>query len=1309
MAALVLSIAGQAAFGPIGAIGGSIVGGFIDRRIFSQSTRITNEGPRLTDLYVTSSSEGAPIPRLFGRMRVSPQLIWATNFREEIKRTTTTQGGGKGGGGGSVSTTTITYHYFCSFALGLCEGEIQDVGQVWADGKPLDLSKFTVRLYKGTEAQLADPKIAAVEGADKTPAFRGLAYLVFEEMPLEKFGNRIPQITVEVIRQPAPTGVRLEEIVRGVVMNPTTGEFVYATDTVFRDDGFGNTIPENQHGAAGKSNLLVSLDQLLSAAPNLETVALTVGWHATDLRCDQCEMRPKVEFGAGKTTTPWSWFAGGVDRSAALVVSTDEFGALQGGAPSDRSVIQAIQELNSRGINVVFYPFIVPDIDDTNTLPNPYSDNAAEVGQPAFPWRGRITISPAIGYAGSPDKTAAAASQIDAFFGTAQPGDFGNFDGNTIPYTGPHEWRYRRFILHMAKLCQQAGGVGAFLIGSEMVQLNRARSSADVFPAVQHWIDLAADVRSILGSGTKITYTANWDELVTFRAEDGSGDQFFHLDPLWADANIDFIGVDNYAPIADWRDGRLHLDAQAGAKSIYDIDYLQSQIEGGEFHDYYYATEADRETQTRTPISDPAYGEHWIYRSKDFRSWWLNEHHNRPGGVREVNPTAWVPESKPIWFTEFGCGAIDKGANQPYLFYDPKSVESGFPFFSDGSRDDLMQRAYLEAVIRYWDPAAGNNPVSGVYGGRMIDHTRMHVWNWDARPYPQFPTNSTAWRDTQNYRRGHWLNGRLNLVPLADVVAEITGGLGVDVHAGELSGIVRGYLLDSIMSPRAALQPLMQVYFFDAVESGEQIRFVHRGGSPAAQFSSDDLVDGGGENGFYVLTRAQETELARTAHLKFTDPDSDFRVSDVYARRLKGSNAKTIELAPPIALDFGEAQGIVENILIDQHVARERAEAALPPSALALEPTDVVLLDLNGRFFEMRLEEVGYRHVRPAQLVRTDAATYGVADGAAPTRPPTQVNEAGPVVLHIMDLPILEPGEIAGVPRLAAYAAPWARCAVYRSPISVGFALDQLVINRSTIGVITADFNAGPTGVWDDANELLVQLPPTESLASLDEILVLAGGNACAVQNADGEWEIVQFANAQQTGPSTYKLTHLLRGQLGSEFAMRNPVAAGAPFVMLSSNALQSTIAVSERGNPWNFRWGPSNKGIDEEVYRQTQFTPRNVGLRPYSPVHLAGARHTPAADDWTLSWVRRTRIGGDSWDSPDIPLGEEAELYDVEILDPGDESVVRSERVSAPSFVYTAAMQATDFGGAQASILFRVYQVSIGYGRGTPRQAEVS
>jgi hypothetical protein len=165
MAALLLSAAagaaGGAVFGPIGAIAGRVVGA-VAGSLFDRAMIIGNRtanGPRLSDLDVMASTEGAPIPRAYGRVRVSGQVIWATELEQVVS--THHSGGGKGGGG-SVSTTT--YSYFANLAVGLCEGKIGQVLRIWADSKLLDLSGVTYRVYDGSEEQAADPLIVAKDG-----------------------------------------------------------------------------------------------------------------------------------------------------------------------------------------------------------------------------------------------------------------------------------------------------------------------------------------------------------------------------------------------------------------------------------------------------------------------------------------------------------------------------------------------------------------------------------------------------------------------------------------------------------------------------------------------------------------------------------------------------------------------------------------------------------------------------------------------------------------------------------------------------------------------------------------------------------------------------------------------------------------------------------------------------------------------------------------------------------------------------------------------------------------------------------------
>jgi hypothetical protein len=428
-----------------------------------------------------------------------------------------------------------------------------------------------------------------------------------------------------------------------------------------------------------------------------------------------CRIQPRAEV-AAKQTSPLVWSVNGVTRSSAVLVSTDAEGRpIYGGTPADSGVVQAIQEIKARGLRVTFYPFILMDVPAGNDLPNPYSDHASEVGQPAFPWRGRITLSIAPGMNGSPDGTAAAAGEVAAFFGSAQPDDFA-VSGTTVSWTGGEDWGLRRMILHYAHLCQAAGGVDAFLIGSEMRGVTTARGASSSYPGVAGLKALLEAVRSVVGPSVKLSYAADWSEY--FGHHRDNGDVFFHLDPLWSHAECDFVGIDNYMPLSDWRDGWDHLDAQDW-ESVHDPAYLASNIAGGEGYEWYYASATDREDQIRTPITDGAANKPWVFRYKDLRSWWTNQHFDRPGGVESETPTGWVPESKPFWFTEIGCPAIDRGPNQPNVFYDPKSSESFAPYFSRGWRDDAVQRSFIEAHLRHWDSPA-NNPGSSLYPGRMV-------------------------------------------------------------------------------------------------------------------------------------------------------------------------------------------------------------------------------------------------------------------------------------------------------------------------------------------------------------------------------------------------------------------------------------------------------------------------------------------------------------------------------------------------------------------------------------------------------------
>ena len=1223
----------RSVFGPAGAVLGRAVGALagytLDQALFGTKRKV--QGPRLSDLDVQASTEGAPIPRVYGRARLAGEIIWATKFEEVSK--TETQSGGKGG----PQVTTTEYSYFANLAVALCEGEITRIGRIWADGKLLDQSRYTFRVYLGDATQLQDSLIRAKDG--EGPAYRDTAYIVFERMPIADFGNRLPQLSFEVFRPVAG----IEEHVRAICVIPGSTEFGYDPLAIARVGAPGVTLAENVHAVRGTSDWTVSIDELQSLCPNLEWVTLVVAWFGDDLRAGHCTIRPKVD-SATKVTSGANWAVSGLTRATADLVSFVEGRPAYGGSPSDLSVVRAIQNLKARGLKVTLAPFVLMDIAAENSLPDPTTGAA---GQPAYPWRGRITCDPAPGEPGTPDKTAAASTDVALFLGAAEPEDF-SFTPSGVGFSGPAEWSYRRMILHYAELASLAGGVDAFLIGSEMRGLTTLRSDTSTYPFVAGLKTLAADVRSIVGGGTAISYAADWSEYFGHQPADGSGDVHFHLDPLWADSEIDFVGIDLYHPLTDWRDEPGHADETSG-RSPYNLSYLEANIRGGEGFDWYYASDADRDAQIRTPITDGATGKPWVFRFKDIEAWWGNAHYDRPGGVESGTPTDWVPEGKPVWLTELGCPAIDKGANQPNVFFDPKSSESEAPYFSNAARDDFQQRVYVDAYQRFFDPDHphfnGSNPVSSVYGERMLDPAHLTLWAWDARPYPYFPDLADVWSDGANWERGHWLNGRLGQVTLAGVIESVLRDHAfADYEVSEVYSLVGGYVVNDVLSARGTLEPLIQAFRVNAADAGDRVLFRGLARPADAEIDSAALVERADEP-LVRRRRAQETELANELVLRFLDPGKDYQLSTASSRRLAGSSRRTSALDLTAVIEFAEAERLTDALLRDVWSGREHAELELPPSLSAIDAGDLLAFDDGPRPEELIAERIEDGESRALTLRRIDLRGPATLRGALRQAPGTATLFGAPEV-RLVD--IAPPDGIEPhAPRLAIFADPWpGTVAVYVAAEGGGFRLATALTTRAVIGRLTAPLAAGPWGLFDYANAIEVELFGG-ALASLPDIDVFAGGNTAAVLTASGRYEVLQFASAELTAPLRYRLTKLLRGQAGTEQAMQSGAALDADFVLLDAAVVPLPMRADQIGLPLRYRIGPVQDDNAAPSFAEIIASAEGIGLQPFAPVHL-NARRDFGSGDIALSWIRRTRFGGTPWELAEVPLNEEREAYRV-------------------------------------------------------------
>ncbi|PHS40237.1 MAG: hypothetical protein COA91_04475 [Robiginitomaculum sp.] len=1241
------------------AYAGQAITNALDNRVF--------EGPRLQTLHIQGSSDGAPMARVYGRVRIAGQVIWAAEVKEHKRQE---KRGGKGGG-----PRTNSYSYTLSFAVGLCEGEILEVGQIWANGQPLQSKDLNIRLYKGSEDQAPDPLIAEIEGT-QVPAFRGTAYMVFEDMPLDDFGARLPQLNFEIARAPKRTNQapRMEDLIAGVDLIPGSGEFAYGTTITEERLGPGTSRPVNMNNLTGRADMDAALDQLQSGLPNCTHVTLIVSWFGDDLRLSECQLRPGVE-SCDRIDKPGNWQVGSDTRASAYLISKIDDRPVYGGTPSDASVVEAIQAIKSRGLTASLYPFILMDIVEGNTLPNPYGGNS----QPVFPWRGRITCNPAAGQIGTVDKTAGGTSQVQDFFGSANISDF-SVSGGVVSYSGASEYKYRRMILHYAHLMAAAGGVDAFIIGSEMRGMTTVRGAGSNYPAVSALQVLAADVRLVLGTGTKLSYAADWSEY--FGHHDSSGDIRFHLDPLWADNNIDAVGIDAYFPLSDWRDNVDHIDGQ-NYERIYDADYLSSNMEGGEGYDWYYTSGTDRDSQTRTPISDGVYNKPWVFRYKDVKGWWANPHYDRIGGVEQASASPWVPQSKPIWFTEIGCPAIDKGANQPNVFWDPKSSESYAPYYSNAARDDLIQRRYIEAFLGYWQEDNNKNPVSSVYGLPMVDLSRAHIWCWDARPFPDFPARLDVWSDGGNWRTGHWINGRTGLVSLADIVSDIVLSSGADApDVSKVLGMVSGYVLDRPMSARAALTPLSRLYGFDLIERAEGLSFASRGTQALFNIAPENLIYNKDQPSLSIKRADGETRI-KDVRISFIDQARDYQAGSAMARDLYAQTERIVDIFAPLVLDTGQAKTIADILLEQVLRENESLDFAVPPSLLGLEAGDIVrLVQTDGDWQITALDGLGGR---TAQARRIHVGAVNLSSGSEPgvTTAPVWVSAPEGYGLDITDF--TGNGTRTG-PLVGVVVSPFADT-VIASASGDKITIDEPIV----IGTLLTDLPPGPVGRFDMAGQVDIFMPGV-ALASLSDADVFVGGNMLAVETALG-WEILQAAIVELVAPDTYRINKFLRGQFGTDYVLGTTVPAGARVIYLGQGWQDLSTSPELRGSELSFTATTNGREQAEKFTLDYQAN----HLRPLSPVHIKVKR---GGININISWIRRTRVGGDNWAALDVPLGEDSERYVVEFLDAGGVLVLTKETL-VPFLQIPVAELETTLGSQLTEISVKIYQMSQSYGRG--------
>ncbi|MFN4100459.1 MAG: phage tail protein, partial [Pararhodobacter sp.] len=404
----------------------------------------------------------------------------------------------------------------------------------------------------------------------------------------------------------------------------------------------------------------------------------------------------------------------------------------------------------------------------------------------------------------------------------------------------------------------------------------------------------------------------------------------------------------------------------------------------------------------------------------------------------------------------------------------------------------------------------------------------------------------------------------------------------------------------------------------------------------------------------------------------------------------------------PLTLTRGQSRTAVKRWLTEARIARDVARFGLPMSS-DLAVGDVVTLEHGGAPRQYRIDRMELTGARSCEAVRIEPGLYRHRD-ASDDLPATGAYLAPVPVLPLwLDLPLMRGDEVPHAPHLAVTGRPWPGVvAAYDAPASGGsFALNRLFGLRATIGQTRTPLDrATPSLIQRGGVE--VAFPASASLASVGPEELLDGANLAAIGTGAG-WELIQFQSAMLVSPGLWRLSGLLRGQFGTEPLMQDAWAPGALVVLIDGAPGQVALAASARGVARRWRIGPAALAFDDPVYVESTEAFAGNGLRPYAPAHLTAAR--PGGGNLSVRWIRRTRLGGDGWDAPDVPLSEESEAYLLRIRHAG--IVAREVPLTTQTYTYTAAQQSAD--GVSGAFAVEVAQVSASFGPGLWASVDVA
>ena len=1308
---------------------GWAIGSYLGARLFAPDLPDV-EGPRLSDLQVTSGADyGTPITKVWGTVRVSCPLIWAAPIKERAY--TTEVGGGKGGGG---SQKVTNYKYFADFAVYVCEGPVLSVSRIWADsvllfdGRKsingfrkdysdysehinLDLGKATV--YYGTEDQMPDSLIESTEGVGNVSANRGICYIVFGDLALEKFGNRIPSIRVEVTKDSL--------YLQPILINRTPNFWEY---TVFSDRyGVYVTIWPS---AGGKTQLtihdrkynIIHTENLLGFQINPLMFGLFYG----------DKDRVVFYYSAGYNRRVFCYSIG--QRKLLFdvhIVSAGIYDEWYGFGFSfipiygKEQLVIATFNNGSSSIPDAYHGVFIID-PDTGYVSQRLEEDGDE---PDFAAQGFENLSGVhvVGNLAVRDERYIYLSdnnnvyKMDVLSGSV----VAKFSRVTTSITSINNNERSRQDIHNGKVYMlyldgTDTGIEEFDINSESFQLqewskqymsNLTMRFKDGFQSE----DGTAFLANVIDDYSYVVVILNMNSKTMVA-------KFYTPDPV-------YVGTPRIGESALADKGSSVFISHIGANTKLDIVSLQ-----------------EKGNTTLKRICDDV--ESLLLPSSNIDNSDLEVEVKGCFVSKEMPARAFLEMLASIYNVSFAevdgkiVGTINNYPMEFYLFYKNLNLAGGWPDYSGNGNNansffGTIQRLsgttltdHTSGFARFLSSSGANVECHSSTMSAITKDFSIEAW---IRINSLTGTMAIASQDTSDWTANPSWQLRITSAGTPEFII-YTGGGTIDAVVLTSPSVLSNSNWHQVAATYDGTT--MKIFVDGALTASKPFSgSIAAGSTPITIFASyyndvkTDFMDGDLDMFMFLNRSFKDEEIAyrwrrwtyqsirdvtesdlvndisitkrsireqpSRVSLIYLDSENDFQQAEQHVdfptkREAIGSN--NVSLDVPIAMTAKEAASIVERIAADEFVGKELFSFSLPHKFIEISPGDYIKINLdNGeQYFAKVLKSIIDANSISLDAVREQQNIF--------SRPPGQVSydsatytSVAHSFLELIDTARLD--DIDDEPGFYALSGPmfsngsWSNAFLYQSSDGVNYNLISTFPSAATVAILVEDTTSGPSTVWDDYTSIKVSLI-SGTLVSAADADVLNGANLAYLNG-----ELLQFSNVTDNGDGTYTLTRLLRGRKGTEHSIAAHTK-GSRLVVLGEDAASWIDATVSSIGKEKFYKSVTNGLLLQDAIEK-KFSYQGIDLKPLSPVHI---KFSASGGSIKTTWIRRTRINGEWKDLSDVPIGEAYEKYKVEIYRSG--SLIDSNDVTTPEYTYNL----------QVGDVVKIYQYSDRVGLGYPAEA---